>query len=332
MKRIHVPCKFCNTKQLLLCLSLLFLPFLSGCKQENAPAVPAIPPAPGVTENLVSLPEAPEPVSSLTIARMENNRYVTETIEAYNQLHPELPLESQWYYDNEGELKLALAAGSGPDLMSLEMFDYEIYAEKGVFVDLNTYLDAEPALRDALVPSILKAFQWPDGALYQIAPSYQLQSLYTVPGLVDPALPWNLDTVEGWMEEHPDALFTTDVSSPSELMELLLTGYMEELVDFQAMTCDFTSGLFERILTDCQDWSKRPWNYGALDAGAFTSGALLTSCFQLADFSGYKDAARMGLIQSLGYPRKTSPVYWHALSFVLRSAPEQVGRMPPGNF
>lgn len=285
-------------------LVLVFL--LSACGQgRNAePSAPlSVEPAVASTVSAAG-PDAPEK-QVLTIARVEKNRYVTEAIEAYNDLHPELLLESQWYFDNEGALKLALAAGTGPDLMSLEMFDYEIYAEKGVFVDLNAYLDKDPELKNALVPSVLDAFRWRDGALYQIAPSYQIQSIYSVPGMIKE--PWNLDTIEGWMERHPAALFTTSVESPSDLMSVLLTGYMDNLIDFKAMTCDFTSGLFARILTDSGDWAARPWTYGKLDAGAFSSQSLLSCQFQLSDFSDYKDAARMGLVNHVGYPTDSPP-------------------------
>lgn len=71
---------------------------------------------------------ASEEVQTLTIARVENNRYISEAIEAFNTLGMTRKLESVWYSGNEGELKLALVSGDGTDLVSLDEFEYETYA------------------------------------------------------------------------------------------------------------------------------------------------------------------------------------------------------------
>ena len=138
-----------------------------GCGQvHSASAPPAVSaPAPSQAAELSVLPEA-APVQGLTVARMENNRFVTEVINAFNDANTGVQAQSEWFNDREGELKLSLIAGDGPDLMSLEFFDYEIYAAKGVFTDLYPLLDADETLsRSDLVEPVLRAMEYRNGAL-----------------------------------------------------------------------------------------------------------------------------------------------------------------------
>ena len=111
-------------KRAVLLLSMLLL---CGCSPagSDAAAPPSEAAAVRTTEASLFYPEAPD-TQSLTIARTEHNRYITEAIETFNRLSPATPLESIWYTDNENELKLSLIAGDGPDLISLDGFDYEI--------------------------------------------------------------------------------------------------------------------------------------------------------------------------------------------------------------
>ena len=281
-----------------LCLAPLLL--CCGCGKTDAvsSAASSAPPA----ETVSMLPEAEEP-AVLTVARMENNRFVTEVINAFNEANTGTQAQSEWFYDREGELKLSLIAGDGPDLMSLEFFDYEIYAAKGVFADLYPLLDGDPDIsRGDLVEPVLEAMEYQDGALYQIAPSYHLSCMFTCPDVIDPDLPWDLDTVEAWMDAHPGARFTVDAEEPADILSILLQGYLQELVDYETMTCDFTSGLFVRLLEDASAWARRLWTYDGPGADAYSSGALIGDWCYLRDFDTYQQMRDLGLVTPSGFP------------------------------
>ena len=291
-------------------LAVIFL--CAGCGQQEPSAEPAVLNSPTVLESVPSmLPEADPSAQTLTVARMERNRFVTEVINTFNDANTGVQAQSQWFEDREGELKLSLIAGDGPDLMSLEFFDYEIYAAKGVFTDLYPLLNADPDLsREDLVEPVLRAMEYSNGALYQMAPSFHLSCMFTCPDTVDPSLPWNLDTVETWMAQHPDALFTAGAQSPSDILSVLLQGYLQSLVDYETMTCDFTSGLFQRMLEDSNAWAQRPWTGENADAQAYSSGALLGDWCYLRDFSTYQQLLDAGLATPSGFPsEKDSGVY-----------------------
>ena len=228
-------------KRAVLLLSMLLLLLLCGCgpQKSGSDAAATQPPMSSAVDASaaqasVSDPKAPD-AQPLTIDRTEHNRYITEAIETFNRLSPATPLESIWYTDNENELKLALIAGDGPDLISLDGFDYEIYADKGVFCNLYDWLDAAPDLSgDALLSPILRSMEWSDHTLYQLSPSFYLQSMYVSPEVWDPDQPFPLPNIARWMDDHPDAAFTVNAATPGDLQSLLLDGCMSDMEETPA--------------------------------------------------------------------------------------------------
>mgnify|MGYP000879084269 CR=1 FL=1 len=294
-----------------LCCGLLLL----FCACQHTPstassvdaAIPSAEPSNSETSALTSYPTAEE-VQTLTIARVENNRYISEAIEAFNNLDTAQQLESVWYAGNEGELKLSLISGDGPDLISLDGFEYETYAAKGVFVNLYDYLNNDPDITpDQLVQPALKAMEWSDHALYQISPTYYLQSMYVSHEVWDSTSPWDLDHIEAWMDTHPDSAFTNAVETPAELLTVLLRGYLPSFIDYTQMTCDFTSDRFIRLLEDASSWSQRDWKDAITEQNAFQNGSILCGWNQLSSFDGYKELSDQGLTNSVGFPSDGDP-------------------------
>ncbi len=289
-------------KRAALLLCMLPLLALCGCgHQETAPT--AAPADSSVSELPVSYPEAPD-TQPFTIARTEHNRYVTEAIEAFNRLSPDTPLESVWYTDNENELKLSLVAGDGPDLISLDGFDYEIYADKGVFANLYDFMEADPDFdSDALLTPILKSMEWSDHKLYQIAPSFYLQSMYVSPEARDTSQPFTLPNIAQWMNDHPDAAFTVNADTPGDLLSLLLDGCMDDYVNYAAHTCDFGPD-FVSLLENVNGWAQRSDDRLLESEHAFQSGLVLCGWNQLKSFEGYHGLIDQGLTVSVGFPRQ----------------------------
>ena len=287
-------------------LSMLVL-LLCGCGPQNSGSDAAVHPSKSsavdasATEVSVSYPEAPD-TQGLTIARTEHNRYITEAIETFNTLSPDTPLESIWYTDSENELKLALIAGDAPDLISLDGFDYEIYADKGVFCNLYDWLDADPDFRgDALLSPILRAMEWSDHTLYQLSPSFYLQSMYVSPQVWDPDQPFTLPNIARWMDDHPDAAFTVNADTPGDLLSLLLDGCMSDYVNYTERTCDFGAD-FVQLLEDVNGWAQRSDDTLLESENAFQSGSLLCGWNQLKSFDGYHGLMDQGLTVSVGFP------------------------------
>ena len=287
-------------KRAVLLLSMLLL---CGCSPagSDAAAPPSEAAAVRTTEASLFYPEAPE-TQSLTIARTERNRYVTEAIETFNALSPDTPLESVWYSDNETELKLALAAGDSPDLISLDGFDYEIYADKGVFANLYDFTETDPDFDSGtLLTPILRAMEWSDHKLYQIAPSFYLQSMYVSPQVWDPDQPFTLPNIARWMDDHPDAAFTVNADTPGDLLSLLLDGCMDDYVNYSALTCDF-GPTFVQLLEDVNGWAQRSDDTLLESENASQSGLVLCGWNQLKSFEGYHGLIDQGLTVSVGIP------------------------------
>ncbi len=287
-------------KRAVLLLSMLLL---CGCSPagSDAAAPPSEAAAVRTTEASLFYPEAPD-TQSLTIARTEHNRYITEAIETFNRLSPATPLESIWYTDNENELKLSLIAGDGPDLISLDGFDYEIYADKGVFCNLYDWLDADPELSgDALLSPILRSMEWSDHTLYQLSPSFYLQSMYVSPQVWGPDQPFTLPNIAQWMDAHPDAAFTINADTPGDLLSLLLDGCMDDYANYTERTCDFGNS-FVQLLSDVKRWAERDSETAALEENAFQSGSILCGWNQLKSFDGCHGLIDQGLTCSVGFP------------------------------
>lgn len=105
--------------------------------------------------------------------------YVKELIDRYQQLHPNVTINPTFaaQTDLNQKLTVAMASGTGPDILDQDISFFSAYYEKGQLapVDLDVFCGhSQKAIEDAYLPSVLPGVMF-DGQIYGLP--YQSNSM-----------------------------------------------------------------------------------------------------------------------------------------------------------
>lgn len=157
--------------------------------------------------------------------------------------------EAMWE-DALNRLNMDIISDNCPDIIDLSGLNIEQMAVKGIFEDLNGYLEGSGRVsRSDFVEHVLDAYTF-DGRLVSIPCTFGLQAVAArasdVGGGMNPK-EWDLEELIAYADAHPDALLF-DNASKSEIMQYLLTHTADVFIDWSAGECSFDSWEFKRLL------------------------------------------------------------------------------------
>ena len=135
-----------------------------------------------------------------------------------------------------------------PDLLIINYFYYQTYAEAGVLEDLGPYLAQSTLLSpDNYLENVMEPFRVGE-ALYGVPKGFSLRGLVgrksQVKKLYQHMTVW--DFVE-FLEKNPNATFRYN-GTPNGILEMCLKFGMEEFVDYEKGVCDFDGDEFRRLI------------------------------------------------------------------------------------
>lgn len=140
-----------------------------------------------------------------------------------------------------------ILAGSAPDIIFCNSSTTEHLANKGVYADLNEFLDKDPTFREDIVDGILKSCET-DGHLYYLASGVQIKGMVgkakNLPSPEDWTLSAYLSLAAENQEEGGVRLANTDQS----IRKTLLYNNLGAFVDFENAVCSFDSQEFLSLL------------------------------------------------------------------------------------
>ena len=172
---------------------------------------------------------------------------------------------SQYYMqDNSAAdiLNREIVAGDVPDIIvdSAMEFDTVNLAKKGLFLDLNTYLDASNAAvtRDAFLPCVLEPFELSDGNLPWLVSGFTLRTIYANQNVIGDRQVWSLDDIMTLEETLSDEQYLFSMylggnreNGSMQLLNKLIPYSMSAFVDTENGTCAFDDGRFANLLYFC---------------------------------------------------------------------------------
>ena len=96
------------------------------------------------------------------------------------------------------KLKTLLAANTPPDMFAIDAPLYLDYQTKGVLLNLQPYIDANPGMLDGLYPQTLQAYQTPDGYFglprdFQTIVLFYNKAMFDAAGMAYPSADWTWD-------------------------------------------------------------------------------------------------------------------------------------------
>lgn len=134
-----------------------------------------------------------------------------------------------------------------PDLLDLADLDLKALASKGLFEDLNAYLDSSCLLdRSDFLDSLLDSYTV-GNKLITIPSSFSLRTVFGWSAEAGDAYGWTLDGLMAYADAHPEAeLF--DNASRSSMMQYLMACNEDAFIDWSSGECRFDSDAFRRLL------------------------------------------------------------------------------------
>lgn len=143
-----------------------------------------------------------------------------------------------------------ILAGNVPDILLISSgMPYNSYASKGLFADLYEFMDKDDVYnRDAFMPNVLKAME-KDGKLYEITPSFTVQTYAAKESLVGDATSLTMDQANQILATMPEGATLTNDSQTMTASNFLSTAItFSNFVDYTNATCNFDSPEFKAIL------------------------------------------------------------------------------------
>lgn len=181
-----------------------------------------------------------------------------EYIRDFNTQSQEYQVEVE-YYKKEGmtddemiaSLNADIAAGNGPDMISVMHFDFFSYAKNDVFENLYLYMEADEEFHmEDYFENILTGFDI-GGKLYAVPTHYYVNTLLVPEGLTE-LEHWNLEEMYSFFEnESPDSYIY--YADGSELFYDLLTVNMDRFYNLETGHCEFNTEDFVQLLSFCKE-------------------------------------------------------------------------------
>lgn len=134
-----------------------------------------------------------------------------------------------------------------PDMLMLSNIDVERFAAKGVFEDLNTWLDNSTVLdKSDYFESILQANTY-DGILVSVPKTFSLQTLIGKAADLGKEPGWTVEEMISYGKSHPEAELLSGLTKDNAI-EIMLQNNQGNYVNWENGQCSFNNDSFISLL------------------------------------------------------------------------------------
>ena len=146
-------------------------------------------------------------------------------------------------------LNTDIVSGDVPDILILNsQMPFNSYSAKGVFADMNTFLEKDTQLKkEDLLPNILEALST-DGQLYRIAPSFSVTTFVGKTADVGAEPGWTMDEALALLASKPEGTQLLSEMTSSTFLYYLSWICGEQYVNWDTGECFFDSDGFIKAL------------------------------------------------------------------------------------
>lgn len=202
--------------------------------------------------------------------------------------------------DNQAGIKQLnqdIISGKIPDIFSMDGLPYDVYASKGLLLDLKPRLDEDPDFRmEDYLENVFKAVER-DGKIYSIIPAFTLETLAAKESYVGRNPGWTMEDLQKVIRAHPEAVVFSETTREVAL-RILLEENMDAFIDPETGTCSFNSPEFIQLLElvktfpETIDWEKL-YNddpmYWEKQESQYREGRTLLMDFYLSSYMNIRD-------------------------------------------
>lgn len=194
----------------------------------------------------------------IILATMVESAALKAAVVEFNKSHDKYQIVIWDYFDenisgmtlwNEGITRLNndIISDRCPDMIDLYGLDVDLLAKKGVFEDLNPYLEKSARLnREDFLEGIINAYTF-DNVLTAIPYDFCVQTVAGSSTELAGIREWTIEEVIAFAEAHPGAQLFDRVDK-GYILEYLMRFNEELFIDWSTGECRFDSEEFKRIL------------------------------------------------------------------------------------
>lgn len=210
----------------------------------------------------------------LSLGCIEADVELLEAVRAFNRENHGSTVELKEYrleYDftqagQQQALLSRLLSGEVPDILVLDGLNHRLLAAKGLFADLNAYLDSDggPA-REDFFANVLESCQR-NGQLYALADGFSVDTVMADAHIAGDEPGWNYEQYNAALASMPEGCQPFERYITSE--DILRSGLARELdsyIDYGSLTADFENHSFMGLLEFSRsfpltfDWDSYEW-------------------------------------------------------------------------
>ena len=238
--------------------------------------------------------------NTVTVYAVDGDVKIREQINKFNKKNNKYKIEFTVFNDNGADIMTArtrmnneIIAGNIPDIMVIDTFTpIESYISKGLLADIYPFMDGDSEInREDILPNVLKAFER-DGKLYEIVPSFYIETIIGETELVGEKQSWDIDEFLEFCKnnaEEPVKVFGTLYSGKSIISRLTCFGY-GNFIDTVSGECHFDSDEFIKLLEFCKKLPAESDNdYGDNYIDRFRSGNALLDFGVIFNFRSLRE-------------------------------------------
>lgn len=246
-------------------------------------------------------------VISMDVLGGEGTR-ISNAVVAFNGNSDHYRVDIVDYEGSQTRLNADIATGKQPDILYLddETMPLDAYMTQGVFEDLIPYYDRDEDIGtgDILLPLYDAILQ--EGGMYYVSPYFCLQTVVGSKKVIGNQNGWTYDEFEDILHRQKEGIKPFWVQSKNEMLDTLLTGQINDYIDWTTGKCQFDGEEFGKALQICNAYgSDIATDYQNEDGitGEIRSGKIL---FLQGVFSIVEDVFDREMYQddivAVGYP------------------------------
>lgn len=196
----------------------------------------------------------------LTFGTLSLDYDIREEIIKFNKTNDSYRIEVKDYSTSSGSgydyqaginaFNADLAAGNVPDLIDLSSssLNFSNYAGKGVFADLNTFLDNDSEIsREDLMANPLKIYEV-DGKQYAIPLTFGVFTLVGRTSVLHGKTGWTVQDVQEILAEQPEGTMFMANCTRDFMMYVMVAYQLDHYIDWANGTCSFDGQEFIDVL------------------------------------------------------------------------------------
>ncbi|MDR2598965.1 MAG: hypothetical protein LBC73_01660 [Oscillospiraceae bacterium] len=190
-------------------------------------------------------------------------------------------------------LNTDIITGRVPDILVLSELPFRQYAERGLFVDLGTFLDNDTEInRDDFISNVLRAAEI-DGTLYQIFPAFDIFTIIGNPEIIGRNTGWTIEEFKAVLDANPEADIPIGTGmSKIRFLHFAFMYNVEQFIDWNSRVAFFDSDDFVKLLklADIFPMEADPDIFFGFGAGwdEIIAGRQIMALRQLIDFDSYR--------------------------------------------